>query len=101
NEEIKDPKGIVIEAEGVITAREELELLEAQLDMQAALEGLGDNYDEIMGAMMLATGKPRAELEALLDELGMLDGQTFTYTVKQFQVTEQRSEERRVGKGET
>ena len=89
NEEIKDPKGIVIEAEGVVTAREELELLEAQLDMQAALEGLGDNYDEIMGAMMLATGKPRSELEALLDELGMLDGKTFTYTVKQFQVTEQ------------
>lgn len=59
------------------TVEETLDVLRAKVDMKAALDRLGSNYDEAMQALSLATGVPISELDRLLGMIEGFDGQTF------------------------
>lgn len=67
--------------DGTVTAQEELEILKSELDLQAALSNLGQNYDEAMQAIATATGRPIDEVERLFEGLDKIDGRTFTASI--------------------
>lgn len=69
--------------DGKLTKEEQLELLEAQLRFNAAMGELSPaEYEKFMEAVQLSTGKSREEVELLLASLGLIDGKTFTATVR-------------------
>lgn len=73
-----------VHADLQVTGDEFFQLLNAELQFQAALESVDESeYERAMQAIRLATGLTTAEIEAQFDLIGTIDGQTFTYTIEQ------------------
>lgn len=71
----------VANEDGTVDAVEKLGLLEDKMRLQAVLEEFGDNYQDAMNAIAIATGTPVDEIEALLAQLDLLDGKNIVNTV--------------------
>ena len=69
--------------EGDRTEEEQLLLAQAYLDAKAAADSFTpESFEAAMQALQTATGKTREEAILLLDSWGLIDGETFSFTIQ-------------------